>query len=226
MKFLSWTNFGLSSALSLLAVSQAHAQDLKISPTGITGSAGAGIVLFDITQPSSNFRVDQGIFGAVNVEKGFGAMNLFLSLTLAYLRTEGQTNYDYSTLSGAQYTGTDVPFTTNLFQGGLGLKFKLLSKSWFRPYVEGGGLAGYYQLDYGNVNAHTTGPASSARAKDALLDFGYYGEGGLELSLSGTFGIRIAARFFKSKTKEFETLGDSPVEYTGEVYYLTVLKNF
>jgi hypothetical protein len=207
------------------AAAQAQS-NMAVNPTGMTGSAGAGIVLFDITKPAANFRVDQGIFAAANVEKGFGTMHLFLTITLAYLRTEGQTNYDYTTLAGDNYTGSDVPFTTNLFQGGLGLRFKLLTKSWFRPYIEGGGLAGYYQLQYANIDSHVTGPGSAAKSSDALLDFGYYAEAGLELSLAQSFGLRLAARLFQSKTKEFETLGDSRVEYTGEVYYLSVLKSF
>lgn len=229
MTFISRKNQRALSGLTFLlgGVLSAQAQsNLSINPTGMSGSAGAGIVLFDITQPSSNFRVDQGIFAAANVEKGFGALNLYLSLTLAYLRTEGQTNYDYTTLAGDNYTGSDVPFTTNLFQGGLGLRFKLLSKSWFRPYIEGGGLAGYYQLQYASVDTNTSGPGTAAKSKDALLDFGYYAEAGLELSLAQSFGLRLAARYFKSKTKKFETLGDSLVEYTGEVYYLSVLKSF
>jgi hypothetical protein len=206
---------------------QAHADGLNIKPTGMSGSAGAGIVLFDIQQPAaSNLRVDQGIFAAINADKGFGFANLFLSLTFAYLRTEGLTNYDYTTLAGANYTGSDVPFTTNLFQGGLGLRFKLLTKGWFRPYVEGGGLMGYYQLAYTNVSSHVSGPGSAAKSTDALLDFGYYAEGGLEMQLSGQFGLRLAARWFQSKTKPFETLADSKVEYTGEVYYLSALKTF
>jgi hypothetical protein len=203
----------------------ARAQSLAVNPTGVSGSVGAGIVLFDILSPSSDFRVDQGIFAAANVEKGFGA-HFYLTLTLAYLRTEGQTNYDYTTLSGDNYTGSDVPFTTNLFQGGLGLRFKLIDRSWFRPYVEGGGLAGYYQLKYSNTDALISGPSNREKTTDALLDFGYYAEGGLELSLSGSFGMRLAARWFQSQTKPFETLGDRVVKYRGEVYYLSVLKQF
>lgn len=197
----------------------------KINPKGIAGAAGAGVVLFDIATPTSQFTVDQGIYGSISGEKGLGALNLFLTLSLNYLQTEGQTAYNYTTLSGANYTGTDVPFKTQLFQGGLGFKFKLLP-GWFRPYVEAGGLAGYFSMSYSEVATRVTGPGSDAKEKDALLDFGYYYEGGLEIAFSPEFGLKVAARFTDNKSKPFETLGDQSIDYKTEVYYLSLLKNF
>ena len=203
----------------------AHSAGFNIKPTGIAGSAGAGIVLFDVATPASNFRIDQGIYGSISGEKGLGALNLWLTLSLNYLQTEGQTAYNYTTLAGDNYVGTDVPYSTQLFQGGLGVKFKLLN-GWFRPYVEAGGLAGYFQMSYGEVATRVTGPGTDAKEKDALLDFGYYYEGGLEIAFSEEFGLRVAARITDNKSKPFETLANQRIDYKTEIYYLSVLKQF
>ncbi len=211
--------------LTLSLSAKAQTSSLKVNPSGIAGSAGAGIVLFDIASPTNNFRIDQGIYGAISGEKGLGALNLWLTLSLSYLQTQGLATYDYTTLAAANYTGTDVPFTTQLFQGGLGIKFKLLN-GWFRPYIEGGGLAGYFQMTYSDMATKVSGPGSDAKAKDALLDFGYYYEGGLEITFSGTFGLRVAARFTDNKSKPFETLANQVIDYKTEIYYLSLLKQF
>jgi len=208
----------------VLAQRGGSSSSFNISPSGIAGSAGAGVVLFDIETPANNFRVDQGIYGAISGEKGLGALNLWLTLSLSYLQTEGQTSYNYTTLGGTNFTGTDVPFTTQLFQGGLGMKFKLLN-GWFRPYVEGGGLAGYFQMTYSDT-ATRVSASSDVKTKDALLDFGYYYEGGLEIAFSPEFGLRVAARFTDNKSKPFETLGDQRIKYKTEIYYLSLLKQF
>lgn len=228
MKKLHFKNCLVALVISLvlmptLALAQNSA--FKLNPKGITGAAGAGVVLFDVETPSTQFSIDQGIFASISGEKGLGALNLFLTLSLNYLQTEGQTFYNYSTLSGDNYTGTDVPYTTQLFQGGLGLKFRLLN-GWFRPYAEAGGLAGYFSMTYSDTDARVTGPGNDVKTKDALLDFGYYYEGGLEIAFSPEFGLKVAARFTENQSKPFETLGDQRLNYSTEVYYLSLLRQF
>lgn len=216
LKKLSWVVFLVSGAV--------YAQSFKVNPKGLSGSAGAGIVLFDIATPSSNFDIDQGIYATLSGEKGVGALNLFVTISLGYLTTQGQTNYDYTALNSVNYSGTGVPFKADIFQTGLGLRFKLLTESWFRPYVEGGGLAGYYMMTY--EEDEISGAGTSPKTKDALLDFGYYGEAGLELAFSKDFGLRVGMRYTENETKPFETLGDSKIKYTSEVYFFTLLKTF
>jgi hypothetical protein len=173
----------------------------NINPSGISGSAGAGVVLFDVVKPSSEFLLDQGIYAAIQAERGLGFLHLYLTISLSYL-------------------------TTQVFQGGLGLKFKLLQQSWVRPYVEAGGTGGYYQIAYKDTATKVTGPGSAAKDKDAILDFGTYAEGGVELAFSSTFGIRAAARFTENQTKAFVTLNNQKIQYRSEIYYLSALKNF
>lgn len=214
------------------AVSTSYAQ-FRIQPTGITGSAGFGFVDFNTSAPLvHDFNMKNGVFTAVGGEKGLGAANLYLTISLNYLKTDGDSKYDYTTTSGAtHYTSSaNVPFNLDIFQAGLGLKLKLIDDYWIRPYVEGGGLFGYFQVKYSNLgvgsNVNVTGTDTGLKRDDSIFDFGYYGEAGAELAFSDTFGVRAALRMTKNKTKEFKTLADKQIEYESQVYYLSLLKKF
>jgi hypothetical protein len=222
----------LLSFLIFFAASTSYAQ-FRIQPTGITGSAGFGFVNFDTSAPlSQSFKMDDGVFTAIGGEKGLGAANLYLTISLNYLKSDGDSAYDYTTTSGTTHytSSTNVPFNLDIFQAGLGLKLKLIDDYWIRPYVEGGGLFGYFQVKYTNLavgtNINITGPDTGLKRDDSLFDFGYYGEAGAELAFSDTFGLRLALRMTKNKTKAFETLADKQIEYESQVYYLSLLKKF
>jgi hypothetical protein len=58
------------------------------------------------------------------------------------------------------------------------------------------------------------------------LDFGQYGEAGADINFSDSFGLKLAARFIQSETKEFESLNKQKVKWEGYIYFLTLLKNF
>lgn len=217
--------------LTLLISSASYAQ-FNIQPHGIMGSGGFGFANFDTKAPlTQSFEIDDGVFAAVGGEKGM-AGNFYLTISLNYLKSKGDTIYNYTTMNGAtNYTSSGVvPFDLNVFQAGLGIKLKLIDDYWIRPYVEGGGLFGYFQVRYTNLNVGSnvtvTGADTGLKRDDSLFDFGYYGEGGLELSFSDTFGLKLAYRQTKNKTKEFETLADQKVEYESQVYYLSLLKKF
>ena len=221
------------AAVVILLSSTSYAQFTNFRPTGIMGSAGVGFVTFDINAPSGqNLEFDDGVFTAIGGEKPFGAANLYLTISLNYLKSDGKSNYDYTTNNGAtQYTSNGtVPFNIDLFQAGLGLKIKLIDEGWFKPYVEAGGLFGYFQLKYTNLstssNLNVTGADTGFKKDDSLFDFGYYGEGGLEITFSQSFGVKAAMRMTKSKTKEFDTLGEQKVDYDSQVYYLSLIKKF
>lgn len=222
MKYLL---FGI---IAYFLTSYAFAQ--KISPRGINGWAGAGYVTFDIKAPDDQrLDIDDGVYVAAGGEKAFGAMNLYLTITLSYLKAEGSSLYDYTSNVGTNYTSgsTVVPFDMNVFQAGLGLKIKLIDGYWFRPYIEGGGLGGYFKIDYKNLATNLSSPADqNYRKSDSILDFGHYAEAGVEISFSEQFGVRAAARFTKNQTKEFETLSDSKVDYETQVYYFTLMSSF
>lgn len=218
---------------ALLITSTSYAQFTSIRPTGIVGSAGFGFVNFDTSEPlTQSFEIDDGVFTAIGGEKGLGAANLYLALSLNYLKAKGDTIYNYTSTNGTtNYTSNGVvPFNLDIFQVGLGLKFKLIEDYWIRPFIEAGGLFGYFQVKYTNLtvgsNVTVTGTDTGLKRDDSLFDFGYYGEGGMEMAFSETFGVRIAMRMTKNQTKEFETLADKKVEYESQVYYLSLLKNF
>lgn len=218
-------------SITFLSANFAHAQNMQgFKPSGINGSAGAGFVEWETLEPlSSNVRFDQGQFVAIAGEKGFNFFNLYLNLSLAYMKTTGQTHYSYSNLSTETYTASDVNFSSELFQAGLGLKWKIIDGYWIRPYVEGGGTGGYFTIKYDNLDAKVTStPANQRNYKksDSLLDFGRYVEGGAEISFSQAFGLRAAARFIESRTKKLQTLGNAEIQYKANVYYLSLLMSF
>lgn len=196
------------------------AQRVNISPRGINGSAGVGFAIFDVKAPNNlALQIEDGVYAGLGVEKGFGATGLYLTFALNYMTTKGQVNYNYTPLSGSPFNSAGVNFDANFMQGSLGLKFKLIDSYWFRPYVEGGGLGGYFNIKYSNI-------LGLPKTTDSLLDFGTYYEGGVEVSFSDMFGIRLAARFTNNETKELDTLGNQKFKYMGKVYYLTLLKAF
>jgi hypothetical protein len=205
----------------------APGSDLK--PTGISGSLGAGFATFKIKEPSkSNLKLDQAVFAGLSGEKGFGVLNMYLTISLGYMQTKGQSNYRYSTLSNQVYAATDVGFDANLFQAGLGLKIKIIDGYWIRPYVEGGGVGGYFTIKY-NSNLQSkliSPPGTNFKKEDSLLDFGKYAEAGAEISFSEKFGIRAAARQIFNETKEFETLDNSRINYESTIFYLNALMKF
>lgn len=215
---------------SLFFAHQSYSQAPRFNPSGVTGYAGAGFATFTIKEPQAlDFKMDQGVYAFVGGEKGFNFLNFYLTFSFGYLSTKGQTNYSYSTLSGQNYTTTDVNFNSQLFQAGLGLKYKLIDGYFFRPYIEGGGLFGYNQLRYSFNSTQRTEletQGSNYKSEDSIFDLGYYGEAGLEVDFSGSFGLKAAARFTKNETKEYETLNKQKLQYESIIYHLALLKRF
>jgi hypothetical protein len=201
----------------------------KFKPDGISGSVGMGVSSYVIKSPSSSFMMDQGVYAAAIGEKGFNFLNLYLTIGLSYMQTTGRANYSYTTLS-TTYAASDVTFKASLFQAGLGLKWKIIDGYWLRPYLEGGGLGGFYQINFDSLQNSSFSPAAPVNAgikkQDSLLDFGTYAEAGIEIQFSERFGIRAAARQINSETKEFETLGNQKIQYTGNIYYFGLLTAF
>lgn len=204
----------------------------KFQPKGISGWVGGGVTAFTIkNSQAANLRLDQGVYASLGGEKGFGLMNLYLTFGFNYLTTQGKANYRYSDLATATYTANDSDFQMDLFGASLGLKLKIIDGYWFRPYVEAGGFGGYYTLSYKFSSTQkaaldAVNPSKNYKTKDSIIDFGQYGEAGLEISFSDSFGLRPAARLIQAWTKKYETLGNTSIEYDSVVYYLTLLKAF
>lgn len=216
-------------SFTLLISSVSFAQ-FRIQPTGITGYAGFGFVNFDSNQPAaSKFDIENGVYTAIGGEKGLGAANLYISLSLNYLKSDGHSAYNYNDGTHT-YTGTNIAFNMDIFQAGLGVKLKLIDQYWIKPYVEAGGIFGYLQVKYGSMsvgsNITSTGTDAGLKRDDALFDFGYYGEAGVEFTFSETFGLKLGYRQTKNKTKPLETLAEEKVDYESQVYYLGLLKRF
>lgn len=201
----------------------------KFNPKGVSGWAGVGFANFTVKSPENGYKLDRGTSIILGGEKGFNAMNLYLTFGFSYLTTAGQSQYAYSTLSGENYTATDTNFKAELFQASLGLKFKIIDTGWFKPYAEGGGMFGYYSMKYdfnGTQRAALDSVGTNYKKEDAIIDMGHYLEGGLEVLFSDSFGLKAAARLIRGETKDVETLNKEKIKYEAEVFYLSLLKSF
>ena len=109
------------------------------------------------------------------------------------------------------------------------MKLKFFPTTWFRPFVEAGGLFGYHTISYENDGTIT--PAGGATAggeklEDGLIGYGYYGEVGLEVDFNDYWGIRVSGRYQITETRNFETLGDSKVKYEARIAHIAVSRKF
>lgn len=191
---------------------------------GLQGHAGAGFADFTTQSPAADFKMDRGVFAVVGIERGFNVMNLYLTLSLSNLQAEGLSNYQYTNLSNSNsYSTTDIKFADSVLDLGLGLKIKLLDHYWFRPYIEGGGLAGYHTINYKSKLNILAGQGSDYKSKEDVMGSGYYAEGGLEAMFSDRFGLKLAARQSNYQTKALETLNNRELKFSAETYYFSLL---
>lgn len=227
MNIRSLIKLFIFSLLFPITVSAQSFGGTSFRPTGITGSLGFGVAEFSVIEPSSNFKLDQGVYAAVTGERGFESVPIYVTLSLNYMRSKGQANYNYSTLSGTEvYSDSDVNFTTTEFQIGLGLKLKFFESGWVRPYVEGGGLFGYNEIQYDITQTIRAQHSGNYKSKDALTSTGYYGEGGVEVDFSESFGIKAGFRYVTNLTRAFETLGNQKVRYNASIIKFGLIKKF
>ncbi len=194
---------------------------------GIHTYAGFGFVDFNVQQPSSAFRMDRGIYAFIGGEREVNDSGTSVTISFNYMSSEGQSFYNYTTLGGANYTGTDVTFDSANYQLGLGLRQRLFPHSWLRPYLEAGGLFGYHEITYGTsaINSGANDPAG-IKSKDGLTGFGYYGEAGLEVDFSDTYGVRVGGRYQNTQTRKFVTLGDQTLQFEAFVFQLAFMLRF
>jgi hypothetical protein len=194
---------------------------------GLQGSAGSGFVDYTIRSPNGDFRMDRGIYVSGSIERGFNFMHLYLTLGLSYMTAEGRANYRYTNLSTSNsYSADDVEFRSNVLDLSLGLKLKIIDNYWFRPYVEGGGIGGFHQINYISKGGELAAQGPDSKSKDIVMGSGYYAEGGIEAMFSDRFGVKLAARKSYYETKSLETLGGQSLDFAAETYYFALLFGF
>lgn len=194
---------------------------------GLQGSAGVGFGDFNIISPKPDVKIEQGTFAAVGIERGFNALHLYLTLGLSYMSGDGLANYRYTNLSSSTtYSVSDVKFRTTITDLSLGLKLKLIEDYWFRPYIEGGGLGGYHQINYSSKTNEMAAQGNDYKTKDTVMGSGYYGELGIETMFSDKFGVKLAARESNYQTKAVDTLGGRSLNFKLQTFYFSVLFGF
>lgn len=197
------------------------------SGLGLQGSAGVGFGDFNVNSPKEDFKIEQGTFAAAGIERGFNVFHLYLTLGLSHMMGDGTANYSYSNLSSStNYSVSDVKFKTAITDLSLGIKLKLIDDYWFRPYIEGGGLGGYHQINYTSKTNEMAAQGSDYKTKDTVMGSGYYGEFGIETMFSEKFGIKLAARESRYQTKAVDTLGQRSLKFTLQTYYFSLLFGF
>lgn len=195
---------------------------------GMAGYMGFGVAEFSILSPSTRFRMDQGTYLYLAGEKQIGLTGLFITISMNYMKTTGQSFYNYTTLGGTNYqdTGPEINFDSQNMQLGLGLKFKIFPTSFFRPYGEGGGLFGYHTIDYKASPNDFTVTDGGHKSKDGLTGFGYYAEAGVEIDFSEVWGIRAGARYQITETRPFVTLANEKVKYEVRAFQFGIGRKF
>ncbi len=195
---------------------------------GMAGYMGFGVAEFTVLDPSQNFRMDQGTYVYLGGEKELGQSGLFITISVNYMDTSGQSFYDYTTLGGTQYQNAapEINFDSSHLQLGLGLKFKLFPTSFFRPYGEGGGLFGYHTIDYKPGSTDLNNNDGGHKESDGLTGFGYYAEAGVEVDFSDVWGIRAGVRYQVTETRPFETLGNEKVKYEVRAFQFGIGRKF
>jgi opacity protein-like surface antigen len=216
----------------IICSSQAFGQSFggtNLAFRGMAGYLGFGVAEFTVLNPTTEFRMDQGTMVYLAGEKEIGKTGLFITISVNYMQSSGQSFYDYTQLGGTQYNnqpGTQIDFDSNHLQLGLGGKFKLFPTTWFRPYGEGGGLFGYHTINYKPRTGQLTVGDNQQKNKDGLTGFGYYTEAGLEIDFSDQWGIRVGARYQVTETRPFVTLGNQKIKYETRIFQFGIGRRF
>ena len=195
---------------------------------GMAGYIGFGVAEFTVVSPARNFRMDQGTFVYLGGEKEIGQTGLFITISMNYMQSAGQSFYDYTTLGGTTYTNSapQIDFKSSHLELGLGLKFKLFPTSFFRPYGEGGGVFGYHTIEYTPGPTDLNNNDGGDRSSDGLTGFGYYLEAGVEVDFSELWGIRTGVRYQVTETRPFETLGEQKVKFEVRAFHFGIGRRF
>lgn len=77
-------------------------------------------------------------------------------------------------------------------------------------------MGGYFQIAYDETLRipSVTSRGGDYKTIDGVLDFGFYGEIGLDFVLSSNFGLRISDHYGQSTTRPIETLNKRELNYT------------
>jgi len=79
--------FMTSIILILVAFFQSKSWSQSIKPAGLNAYAGAGYVEYSISAPSTNFKMDRGVFASIAGEKGFVFLGTYLTFSTNYLKS-------------------------------------------------------------------------------------------------------------------------------------------
>jgi len=183
--------------------------------------AGFGGAQLTTIGPSNDIRLGSGAYFNVEAEKPFGSLPVYFEAGLQYTHASGSANYSYLSSTNINYVQNNVNVALDDFGFNVGIRLKIFDNSAFRPYIEAGGDAGYFQLTYDSSlrSAAITSLGNDFKTIDGALDFGFYGEGGFEVDLTETFSLRAGYRYINNSTRAVDTLRKQQVTYTNGIIY-------
>ncbi|MDZ4678763.1 MAG: hypothetical protein SGI74_14800 [Oligoflexia bacterium] len=207
--------------------STAQGQNSGGGQTRPTGALSAGVAQFNVLSPG-DIRMNNGQFFSLSGEKGFGFWRLYIEALFDYYKTTGTLNYNYQSPTGVTYTANQVNYGFEKFLGGVGIRWKIIQRAPFRPYIEAGVGAGYVQISYDQTlrTSALTALGRDFKTFDTVLDFTHYGEAGFEFGLIKSFGIKVAARYMDCSMRILETLRKQSPRYTTLIYYGGIFASF
>jgi hypothetical protein len=189
---------------------------LSAQAQAIKPSFAFGFTSYGVSNPASNFSLDSGFFAQLGVEAPLNDDGLSLNAFFNYMNSGGGYGaYNYQSGS-TNYSSSRVDVDYTGYQLGLGLRQRFLLGSAFRPYIEGGGLFGYHNLEYGDTSTITSsgpGAADAFKESESQMSVGYYGEVGADLDLAEALGLKVGVRYQYSQSSEFETLGEEKLTF-------------
>jgi opacity protein-like surface antigen len=206
----------LATMLSLLASGALKAEERS----RFDGTISGGFSQFSVLSPSPDISMNNGTEFSLQAEKPFGLSPFYLVVSANYIKASGLLNYNYVSPT-ATYVASNVNYSSSDYSLDFGLRLKFFDSHHIRPYMEAGGSAGYLQVSY---DSSLRTPAVVAAGTDYktlenVLEFGYYGEAGLEIQFSSNWGVRAAYHYMNTTTRNVQTLKNQSIIYTGNIYY-------
>jgi outer membrane protein W len=217
--------------LSMATVAQAQDEESSSdssssssTPGGVRVYGGGGLAYLHFLSPEGGLTNDSGMTGKLGVEIPLIG-HLSLNIAFGYTSASGTANYDYTDVNLIQYT-TPVGYKATMFTGEVGLRDVLIDHNFFRPYIGGGVLLGYFMLKYPDLEPIAVLLGPDFVASESLFDLGFYGEAGLDVRITDMVSVGFNARFAKSKTKTAVTLANNAISYWSAAYSGTLTVKF
>jgi hypothetical protein len=200
------------------------------SRTGAGGNVamyfGAGAGTMTVHTPKDVYNVNTGLFVEGGVEvRALGPFWITLGVDMTY--NGGTLNYDYTGTDSVHYTASDMRFYNTQTNGQIGLMLRLIDRSWFHLWTQGGAYAGSSDLAIDTyTNLHLLGQGYNYTSSQREIGItGEFAEAGIDL-LPSEIGVRLAARVSRGRTEQIHVLADERLKFVDAYGYAAIIRQF